>query len=50
MAKIKHKVGNSYILPPRITNPWKLIKPDKPKGPLSFYEVKIFRCFIHIGY
>ena len=46
----KHKGGNiGSILPGKITNPWKLFKPKKPKGLHTFWEVKFFRWFTHIG-
>ena len=38
------------ILPPRIANSWKLLKRNKPKGLLNFWEVKICGWFTHIVY
>ena len=40
--QIKHKEGNRHQLPPRVKSPWKLFKPDKPKGPLKFGKSKFF--------
>ena len=34
--RIKHKAGNSSILPHRVRTPWKLFKPKIPKDLLSF--------------
>ena len=42
--------GIGSILPPRITNSWKLFKPTKPKNLLSLLEFKIFVEFTHIDY
>ena len=41
--QIKRKASNGIgsILPPRIKNPWKLFKQNRPKGVLSFWKVKI---------
>ena len=34
----------------RLTNPWKLFKPNKPTRQLSFWEFKILRWFTIIDY
>ena len=48
--QIKHKVGNRFYPPiTKITKPWKLFKPNKVKGLLNFWEVKVFGWFTHIG-
>ena len=46
-TKDRQQVPPSYWA--RITNPWELLKPNKPKGQLSCWKVKILGRFTIIG-
>ena len=46
--KTQGRQYNPSFYRPRITNSWKLFKPNKPKGLFSFLKVEIFGWFTHI--
>ena len=50
MTNYDRRQAVGSIFPLGITNPLKLFKPKKPKGLLSFWEIKIFGWFVHISY
>ena len=50
MTKQNKRQAIGPILPPRLTNSWKFLKPNKSKGLLSFWEVKILGWFTNTGY
>ena len=48
--QIKHKGGNRLYSLTKNNKPWKLFKPNKREGLLSFWEFKILGWFTHIVY